>query len=198
MATLFFVVLSLLLSCVSTQRVDLTTVPGANGVNVVRAVLSRMDESGIFQRSGNADLTNVFLRNMAFVETRDGSDIPDDVAINGGIWRISPAQFQRTKELSIARHGAVYDAIRAYIGQDWRAVEYRDLTKPLYSGLAARLYLTFVATYSIIPPSSRQGLFWSEKFKERKGDLQRWLDSITLLQQSEGKAVCSQMKDRWI
>ena len=180
------VLAALLLSCVSTQRVDQTTVPGSNGVNVVRAVLSRLDESGIFQRSGNSDLTNVFLRNMAYVETRDGRDLPQSaVAIDGGIWKITPMQFEQTKELS-SRHDRVYDAIAAHLGQEWRELEYRDLEKPLYSGLAARLYLTYVATYSIIPPTARQGLFWSEKFKGGKGDLQLWLAAISLLQQTEG------------
>ena len=185
------VFVALLLSCVSTQRVDQTTVPGSNGVNVVRAVLSRLDESRVFEQSGNADLTNVFLRNMAYVETRDGRNLPQGaIAIDGGIWRITPMQFQQTQRLS-SRHTHVYDAIAAYFGQDWRDLEYRDLQKPLYSGLAARLYLTYVADYSIIPPTARQGLFWSEKFKEGKGDLQVWIAAISLLQQTEGMSCNS-------
>lgn len=180
-----FVLFSALLGCVSTQRQDLTTVPGSNGVNVVRAVLSKLDESGIFEQSGNTDLMNVFLRNMAYVETSDGTAFPQENA-NGGIWKITAMQFQHTKELT-SRHSHIYDAITAYLGQDWRAVDYRDLEKPLYSGLAARLYLTYVATYTIIPPSLRQGYFWSEKFKNNKGDLLRWLTAVTRLQEIEGK-----------
>lgn len=185
--TKFAVLVALLLSCVSTQRVDQTTVPGSNGVNVVRAVLSRLDESRIFEQSGNADLTNVFLRNMAYVETRDGRDLPQGaIAIDGGIWKITRMQFQQTKELS-SRHHHVYRAIAASLGQEWRDLEYRDLEKPLYSGLAARLYLTYVATtYSIIPPTARQGQFWSEKFKGGKGNLRLWQEAISLLRQTEG------------
>ena len=175
-----------LLSCVSTQRVDQTTVPGSNGVNVVRAVLSRLDESSIFEQSGNSDLMNVFLRNMAYVETRDGSNLPQDaVALDGGIWRITPMQFQETQGLH-PRHSRVYDNITAYLGQNWTNLKYTDLEKPLHSGLAARLYLTYVATYRTIPPTARQGPFWSDKFKGGKGDLQLWLAAITLLQQTEG------------
>ena len=188
--TKWFVLFGVLLGCVSTQRRDLTTVPGSNGVNVVRAVLSKLDESGIFERSGNADLMNVFLRNMAYVETSDGTAFPQESA-DGGIWKITVMQFQRTKELT-SRHSHVYAAITAYLGQDWRAVDYRDLEKPLYSGLAARLYLTYVATYTVIPPSLRQGYFWSEKFKSGKGDLVRWLAAITRLQEIEGKPVIYQ------
>ena len=181
----YFVMFSVLLGCVSSQRQDLTTVPGSNGVNVVRAVLSKLDESDIFEQSGNTDLMNVFLRNMAYVETADGTAYPQENA-DGGIWKITAMQFQRTKELPPSRYSRVYDAITAYLGQDWRDVEYRDLEKPLYSGLAARLYLTYVATYTVIPPSLRQGYFWSEKFKSNKGDLLRWSTAITRLQEIEG------------
>ena len=179
-----FILFVVLLGCVSTQRQDLTTVPGSNGVNVVRAVLSKLDESRIFEQSGNADLMNVFLRNMAYVETSDGTAFPQENA-DGGIWKITNMQFQRTKELT-SRYSRVYDTITAYLGQDWRAVDYRDLEKPLYSGLAARLYLTYVATYTVIPPSLRQGIFWSEKFKNNKGDLLRWFTAVTRLQEIEG------------
>ena len=183
----FVVVLCVLLSCVVTQRTDLTTVPGSNGVNVVRAVLSKLDDSDIFLQTGNTDLTNVFLRNMAFVETRDGTDIPDNaIAIDGGIWRITDSHFQQTKA-HLIRNSRLRDAIRSYIGQDWTDVDYRDLAKPLYSGLAARLYLTYVATPIVmIPPTDRQGPFWSRTFKESKGDIRRWLEAITLLRQTEG------------
>ena len=185
----YSVLFSVLLGCVSTQsQLDLTTVPGSNGVNVVRAVLSKLDESDIFEQSGNADLTNVFLRNMAYVETSDGTAFPQENA-DGGIWKITAMQFQRTKELRPSRHSRVYDNIAAYLGQDWRGVDYQDLEKPLYSGLAARLYLTYVATYTIIPPSLRQGIFWSEKFKNNKGDLLRWLTAVTRLQEIEGIIV---------
>ena len=180
-----FALFVMLLGCVITQRQDLTTVPGSNGVNVVRAVLSKLDESGIFEQSGNADLMNVFLRNMAYVETSDGTAFPQENA-DGGIWKITATQFQRTKELT-SRHSQVYSNITAYLGQDWRAVDYRDLEKPLYSGLAARLYLTYVVTYTTIPPSLRQGYFWSEKFKSNKGDLLRWLTAVTRLREIEGK-----------
>ena len=182
-----FVLFGALLGCVSTQRQDLTTVPGANGVNVVRAVLSKLDDSNIFEQSGNADLMNVFLRNMAYVETSDGTAFPQANA-DGGIWKITAMQFQRTQNLA-PRHSHVYGAITAYLGQDWSDVDYRDLEKPLYSGLAARLYLTYVATYTIIPPTLRQGYFWSEKFKSNKGDLVRWLTAVTRLQEIEGKLI---------
>ena len=179
----------LLLSCVVSQRTDLTIVPGSNGVDVVRAVLSKLDNSAIFPQSGNNDLTNVFLRNMAFVETRDGTDIPDSaIAVDGGIWKITDRQFQQTEELSTG-NSSVRDAIRSYLGQDWMDVVYGDLAKPLYSGLAARLYLNYIATSGVIPPTDRQGQFWSRTFKENRGDIQRWIEAITLLRQTEGVVI---------
>ena len=183
----FVVCMCLLLSYIVTQRTDLTIVPGSSGVNVVRAVLSKLDDSAIFLQSGNNDLTNVFLRNMAFVETRDGTDIPDNaIAMDGGIWKITDRQFQQTKVL-LTRNSRVRDAIRSYLGQDWMNVVYGDLAKPLYSGLAARLYLTYIATSGVIPPTDRQGQFWSHTFQGSRGDIQRWMEAITLLRQTEGK-----------
>ena len=179
----YFVLFSVLLGFVSSQRQDLTTVPGSNGVNVVRAVLSKLDESRIFEQSGNADLMNVFLRNMAYVETADGTAFPQENA-DGGIWKITAMQFQRTKDQEIT--SSIYDNIMAYLGQDWRDVDYQDLEKPFYSGLAARLYLTYVANYTVIPPSLRQGYFWSENFKNNGGDLPRWLAAVTRLKEIEG------------
>ena len=195
----FVFLFCLLLSHVSTQSIDLTTVPGANGVNVVRAVLSKLDASGIFEQSGNADLTNVFLRNMAYVESRDGVNF--DAHLNnmdGGIWKITARQFQLTQQLLRSpRHREVYAAITIYLGQDWLDVEYRDLAKPLYSGLAARLYLTYISSLSI-PPTAQQGGFWSSVFKGGKGDIQRWLSSITSLQQIEGMVRLRNLQSKCI
>lgn len=180
-------VLCLLLSCTVSQITDYTTVPGSMGPNVVRAVLSKLDESSIFEQSGNNDLTNVFLRNMAFVETRDGTDIPDNAtAINGGMWNITDIQFQQTINLT-RTNIRLSETIASYLGQDWMDVDYRDLAKPLYSGLAARLYLTHIVTERPIPPTESQGPFWSRTFKEGSGDVQGWTNATTLLQQIEGK-----------
>ena len=191
MATsVWIAVLCMLLSYGRTQQIDLTRIPLSGGADVVRAVLSKLDASGIFEHSGNADLTNVFLRNMAYVETSDGTD-PDYLrgCAEGGIWKVTLVQFQNTKEFPrTSRWIHIYTAITSYLEQDWRTVNYRDLAKPLYSGLTARLYLTYVTTYNNIPPTIRHAIFWSDTFKGSRGVLQTWLTATTRLQQIEGKS----------
>ena len=181
---------SSLLSCVKTQGTDLTIVPGANGASVVQAVLSKLDSSGIFQQSGNADLTNVFLRNMAFAETRDGVDLVSGrgTSMEGGIWNMTATQLKQTQQ----QPSKVYDDIETLLGQDWRSVESRDLDRPLFSGMAARLYLTYVTDAGVhIPPIGNQGDFWNENFKGGNGDIQKWIEAITSLQELESKTYPS-------
>lgn len=164
------------------QPVDQTTDPGASGPNVVRAVISRLDAAGVFEESGNADLTNVFMRNMAYVETRDGTDYPDGNR-NGGIWKLSRNKFQQTQRLDSDFPG-VFDAVRREFGIEWQSLDYGELEKPLYSGLAVRLYLTYIAGF--IPPTARHATFWVDNFKEISVSIHEWLTAIEMLSETEG------------
>ena len=164
------------------QPVDQTTDPRASGSNVVRAVISRLDAAGVFEESGNADLTNVFMRNMAYVETRDGTAYPDDNR-NGGIWKLSRNKFLQTQRLDSDFPG-VFDAIRTVFGIEWQNLDYGELEKPLYSGLAVRLYLTHIARF--IPPTIRHASFWVNNFKEISVSIHEWLTAIEMLSETEG------------
>ena len=164
------------------QSVDQTIVSGAGGANVVRSVTSKLDAAGVFEHSGNADLTNVFMRNMAYVESRDGSMYPDG-NMDGGIWKISRGKFRETQLLQ-SDFPRVFDVIRTAFGIEWQSLDYGELTKPLYSGLAVRLYLEYIA--GDIPPMIRHAPFWVEKFKEG-ASIHTWLTAIEMLSENEGK-----------
>lgn len=167
------------------QPVDQTLLSGFSGGNVVRAVLSKLDASRIFEHSGNSDLTNIFMRRMAYVETRDGTEYSQGNS-EGGIWKISRTKFEQTQRLSDSAE--VYAAITTYLGLDWRRLDYGELTKPLYSGLAVRLYLMHIGVN--IPLTPMHASFWIEHFKFNiEGLVDRWLRAIENLTESEGKLM---------
>ena len=57
------------------------------------------------------------------------------------------------------------DEIRQAFHIDWRAVTWQDLRKPLYSGLAAALYLTLKAGTQELPQTvEAQGKFWGDRY----------------------------------
>ena len=163
------------------QPVDLTIVPEASGPNVVRAAISRLDAADVFETSGNADLTNVFMRRMAFVETRDGTDYPDG-NMDGGIWKLSRNKFQETQQIG-SDFPRLFDAIKTEFGIEWQSLDYRELEKPLYSGLAVRIYLTYIAAF--IPPTVRHASYWVQNFKEG-ASIHDWLMAIEMLSEIEG------------
>ena len=133
----------LLLTVAKCQGVDLTIQEGTNGSAVVSACLSRLRDSEIF------DSDNEILRRIAYVETNDGNS-PETYRTDyhGGIWALSEDLFDETKntashESSLA---SLYQDIQAKFSIDWAEVQWYDLRKPLYSALAARLYLSTVST----------------------------------------------------
>ena len=58
---------------------------------------------------------------------------------HGGIWQVDPVGFEQTRN-NPKLEGA-YQKIKENFGVDYNSLKYEDLRKPVYSGLAARLYL---------------------------------------------------------
>ena len=132
------IVLSLLCFAVVQSQVDLTLVPNAGGPDVVKAVVSKIETAGLFPTD------HQMLRRIAYVESLDGEDTRAfRDGYHGGIWQVNRAAFIDTQNIS-AHPGldSLYDKIEAYFGINWRFVTWEDLRMPLYSGLAARIYLS--------------------------------------------------------
>jgi len=126
---------------------------------------------GMYDQKGSSCLShtssdNEILRRIAYVETRDGSD-PDtyNEGNYGGIWAVSEAAFENTKDTSNALLALKHEQIVQQFGIDWGRVQFSELRKPLYSALAARLVL-FLAPRAI--PSrtdvAAQAQFWKENY----------------------------------
>ena len=160
-ATALFAILSA--QCAAGQPEEILLREGANGSAVVLLTIARLQQTGIF-----AD-DNELLRRIAYVETRDGT-VADTYrqGYDGGIWAVDQNVFLDTQNVD------THPRLRAKLAQiedefriDWYSTDWRDLRKPLYSAISARLVL-----YNLpraIPQAddiSAQGELWAEYYRQ--------------------------------
>ena len=174
---------------------DSTLEPETSGAAVVDAVIQRIERSGLFPDEKG------FLRRIAYVESKFGKD-PGTYRndYHGGIWQVDhsytdmngvvqPGAFLDTKDTT-SHPGLVdkYRKIEEYFGIDWNVVEWEDLRKPLYSGLAARLYLSNKP--APIPDELQdQAEYWKQHYNgaDGAGTEQRFIDDVMALERIEGQ-----------
>ncbi len=165
-----------------TQGVDRTLQREASGADVVRAVLKKIE--GVFGRD------NQFLRRVAFVESKDGADIDTfRSGYNGGIWQVDEIGFESTQDTnSHPRLRDRYQQIMAEFGIDWSSGEWRDLRIPLYSGLAARLFLLNIPA-PIPCDVTEQAVYWKRYYNTASGEgtEQKFISDVNALNDAEGK-----------
>ena len=112
---------------------------GATGAVVVRAVIEKISTYGLFSRcewwnsSLNLITFKLFLREAAFVLTEDGERAPPG---HGGIWNISTSVYNHTMNY-LSENPSITEAVNV----DLASYTYMNLDKPIYSGLAAVLFL---------------------------------------------------------
>ena len=114
---------------------DLTRVPNAKGRGVVDAVVDLIQESGIFPDDKR------LLRRIAYVETKDGTGI--NYRQNRGIWGVTRDMMLETKvdERLRSKRNEIFTTFNI----DWiRVRSPPELNKPLYSALAASLFLSTI------------------------------------------------------
>lgn len=140
---------------------------GSSGACVVKAAVTEIQRSGIFPSD------NDFLRRIAYVESRDGTDSDTYRAgYHGGIWQVNEMAFQDTQDINSHPCLATkHNLIKKHFGIDWTTVKWMDLRKPFYSALAARLYLSNIP--DLIPPSADiqgQANYWKEHYDTPAGN----------------------------
>ena len=121
-------------------RIDRTREPGASGEAVVIATVNLIRQAEKLRLPDDKEL----LRRIALVETWDGTD-NDTYRDNyhGGIWQVDEDMFNRTQVIvGSTRTSRLAANIQVEFGIDWQAITWEDLRKPLFSGLAARLFLS--------------------------------------------------------
>ena len=171
------------ISCVAGQ-VDQTIVPESRGKYVVDAVVNRIQDSVIFSDD------NSLLRRIAYVESSDGEDADTyRNGYDGGIWQLDLTRFQTTSDIDTHPElQTKHQKIMQVFDIDWLNVQWLDLRKPLYSGLAARLYLSNNATP--IPLASdvvAQAHYWKDYFHSNGGGtVQKFMNKVTELERNKG------------
>lgn len=78
-----------------------------------------------------------------------------------------------------ARLRRYWSQIKAKLGIDWPKTKWQDLVKPLYSGLAARLYLVRIP--AAIPSNLQsQGWYWKKYYNTvaGKGTVTKFINDV--------------------
>lgn len=161
------------------QGVDFN--PEEKGSEIVRVVVSKVESA--FPTPSFAP-GSTFLRLLAYVETEDGTNSSTyRSGFDGGIWQVQKKTFETTKDTKtypdlIAKH----NEIKKRFGIDWMQVQWSDLRKPLFSGLAARLVL-----YNIPDPIpvelEGQAKYWNNRYRTVSvdGAEQKFVDDVLAL-----------------
>ncbi len=141
---------------------ELVLTPYASGDHVVDLCIQKLKQW--------INDENKFMKRVAFVMTEFGRRM-STYGPSGGIWQVSLIAFQDTKNHSA--HWTLprkYERIMHLYQIDWLSVSYADLDKPLYSALAARLYLSNDPVS--IPPChdvSEQAAYWKYHYMKGEG-----------------------------
>ncbi|XP_069115230.1 uncharacterized protein [Argopecten irradians] len=155
---------------------DETIQAKSSGPAVVQAVSDRIRESCIF-----AD-DRLFIRRLAIAQSDDGTmSSTYRSGYYGGIWQVDEDKFKLTKN---CRNAAIRDECNIILSEfniTWPSVEWNDLVKPLYSGLAAALYLKLQGADPAPGNLTSQALFWTSHFQPGQSDS----NYITKVQQME-------------
>jgi receptor-type tyrosine-protein phosphatase Q len=164
MQLIAFLAIAVSIACTSSQ--NLTYQEGAAGSEATLLSIGSVQQSGVFGDD------NELLRRIAYTETRDGTlSSTYRSGYHGGIWAVNEDQFLNTKNTTQYRRlPAKFQQIQLHFGINWLNVQWRELRKPLYSALAARLVI-YIAPLSI--PSADdlpgQAQFWVSHYN-RNGD----------------------------
>lgn len=190
---LFVVLLSTLSIAVRVEGLDLTLKSGASGADVVRAVISKIETSNSFINFTRERAVAIFMRRMAYVETKDGNQ----TSSNGiGIWNINEDLFRRTQHLGInARFDTAIVHLQEknpqnYVGPvNWRNLTFDNLSIPLYCGLAVRMLIHLNGT---LPLNHHFPSYWVNVFKGGRSSPSQWNDGVVQLSMHEGMSPLMQ------
>ena len=150
---------------------------GGKGESVVKEVIGYVEAT-----LGD---TKEFMKKIALVESHFGDDKGTyRRGYNGGIFQVDKVGFLTTRDTrSHPRLKAKFKKIKASLAIDWMDVSWSDLRKPLYSAIAARLFLLNIPD-PIPSDLLGQAKFWKKYYNSSKGAgtvedfIKRWNDYI--------------------
>ncbi|XP_067662240.1 uncharacterized protein [Haliotis asinina] len=177
---MFALFLSLLLVVPGCLSVNVIEHAGANGPDVVTTVVDIIRTNCILPED------KLFLRRLAYVETRDGS-LPKtygDPNNSGGIWQVSSSMLAQTQG-NQPEMRPLYTIIQNSLHINWTTVQWSDLRKPLYSGLAAALYLTLQTSHpgvDIPLKIEEQATFWRDKYHSGGNSAYNFTETVSAME----------------
>ena len=148
---------------------------GANGPDVVEAVVKKLNDSCIFPPDHG------FLRRIAYVETRDGTNITENTNVRTihkriGIWGLTNYTLHNMR-LELQRYSSKYpdliaNSTKIYrrFGVNMTGNEKLNMRIPLVSGIAARFYLEYLTVLrneELPEDLARQAFFWASHYRVR-------------------------------
>ena len=144
--------------------VNLSREPEAAGPKVVDTVVSQIESAKIFEDDHMHD----YVRRIAMVESKDGLDNTTyREGYHGGLWQVDEMMFLVTKNTSYSILRDKYKIVKKQFDTDWMSVHWKDLRIPLWSGLAACLYMCTVDEE--IPSSiDKQADHWNRNYNSKK------------------------------
>ena len=169
---------------------------GGNGSDVVRAVISKIESSNIFNDSDHR-----FLRRLAYVGTKDGTLYGnlDEMKNGGGIWTFDVHKLESLKRAK--DHPKIHKVnvlLEEHLGIEINKMfddELENVTEPLYCGVATRFYLYYLKHIErkSIPSAidlTGQAYFWFTHFNitiDRQFCLEEYFkDEVKQLENQEG------------
>lgn len=130
--------------------IDLTRTADSTGTPVVLATIDVLSQTGIFPDDSD------FLRRVAYLVSQDGN-----ASISGGIWGITESVFINT----VANvDDFTFTAISNGLGIEWDQVQSSDLSMPLYSALALKIYLGIAYVEVDYESLNEQATIWEELY----------------------------------
>ena len=108
-------------------------IAGDTGKEVVEKCIEKLIENNLL--TGNEV---EFVRRVAYVMSRNGTAL-FKLEIDGGIWQVSRYGFVKTQN----EHLPLTRKCEEFLGiEEWRRVSKIQLEKPIYSAIAAKLYIS--------------------------------------------------------
>jgi hypothetical protein len=184
--TPLFLLFSILVGLNFSQKVDSTIKPNTKGEDVVEAVVKKLKASRIFPQD------NELVLRIAYAETKFGDSPNYARNSSGGIWKLDESALRETQNtMAHPSLTMIHYKIVAKLGINWRAVTKVDLLKPLYSGLAGRLFLNTLPE-SIPGTIKEQAVFWKKYYhKTGTGTVDTFINDINEMQNSPVCLPCT-------
>ena len=111
-----------------------------------------------------------YIRRIAWVESRDGLDNTTyNGDYHGGLWKVDRQFFLMTQNISYKGMKGKHELIMKQFSIDWSSLQWKNLRIPLWSGLAAYLYMFTIdkklpSSYNVLDQADH----WSENYNKRR------------------------------